>query len=250
MTETAPLPLLERFSRIIAALQRALIARERSPSIAPEIKSLPVPLIMLAWSRIGRIRQRFMALAQTIVDGTYRPRPARQHAATARCAEPPQDDATASDSAARASDDAGTVRNQPAAVAKRPREMRGFGWMVRMGLWDAAAISNHMRLLLSEPEMQALIATSPQLLRILRSLCWGLGIEASVLPPPAPRPNALLTVELPPINPLDPRTFRPTTGQLAFAGEARDAWPARQVQASADTGRTEPDWDQAAFSAA
>jgi len=42
-----------------------------------------------------------------------------------------------------------------------------------------------LRHLLTDPELLALLHTSPQLVRMLRPLCWMLGVElpATVLPP-------------------------------------------------------------------
>jgi hypothetical protein len=49
-------------------------------------------------------------------------------------------------------------------------------------VWGAA-----MRHLLADPEMAALLGATPRMEKLLRPLCWGLGIEASSLRPrPAP----------------------------------------------------------------
>jgi hypothetical protein len=46
-----------------------------------------------------------------------------------------------------------------------------------------------MRDLLGDPEMAALLAATPRMEELLRPLCWGLGIEASLLRPRAAPPD-------------------------------------------------------------
>lgn len=51
------------------------------------------------------------------------------------------------------------------------------GWLVEMMPADAAVLAGHLRGVLAEPEMVALVAEVPQAGRILRPVCRMLGIE-------------------------------------------------------------------------
>ena len=62
----------------------------------------------------------------------------------------------------------------------------GFAWLIRLGGYHAAGFGSQFQHLLSHPEMVALIAAAPQQMgRVLRPLCWMLGIK----PPPGLFPN-------------------------------------------------------------
>ena len=72
---------------------------------------------------------------------------------------------------------------------------RGAHWLLRL-IPGAAASRSQREALLREPEMEALLAADPRLVRILRPLCRMLGVHGSVtLPsrkrraPPAPEPS-------------------------------------------------------------
>ena len=60
----------------------------------------------------------------------------------------------------------------PAAV----RLPRGFAWLCPLVPSYAATYAQHLRILLAEPEMVALLAACPQAVRVLRPLCWMVGI--------------------------------------------------------------------------
>ncbi len=83
-------------------------------------------------------------------------------------------------------------------VTQKPREARQkpptilprkFGWLVAAGKHQAACYGGQLKHLLNEPEMQALLAASPQAKRILRPLCRALAIELpwTVTAPRPPR---------------------------------------------------------------
>jgi len=79
-----------------------------------------------------------------------------------------------------------TVKLPRDPTAKLPRR---FGWLVRAASWHAAAYTGQLRLVLGQPEMVALLAASPQAVRILRPLCQMLAVETSLL---RPRPEGVV----------------------------------------------------------
>ena len=82
------------------------------------------------------------------------------------------------------------VKRKPAApVAEGAiRLPRYFAWMIKFVGTEAAAIGSQLRALMEDPEMAALLAASPQMVRTLKPLCRMLG--ANMPPPysPPPRP--------------------------------------------------------------
>jgi hypothetical protein len=65
--------------------------------------------------------------------------------------------------------------------AIRPRRIdtlpRRFGWLVRAGGHLAAGFGSQLQTVLAEPEMAALLAASPEAVRVLRPLCRALALE-------------------------------------------------------------------------
>jgi hypothetical protein len=166
MDSPAALSVAARFALIIDGLRAAVAAR---------IADYPItgPMVVYICNRLNRINQRFQALTALILSGklpaerVYRPRAARETAAV-----PPAD--------------------PEAAVAEIPYPawrllpMRRFAWLCivahnRAGPANAAIFAGALRSLLGEPEMAALLAATSRMANLLRPLCWGLGIEASML---------------------------------------------------------------------
>jgi hypothetical protein len=58
-----------------------------------------------------------------------------------------------------------------------------FGWLLPLVPGEAACFAGQIRAVLAEPQMEALIAVSPQARRVLRPVCRMLGIERQVLEP-------------------------------------------------------------------
>eukprot|EP01037_Dinobryon_pediforme_P005986 gene5986-6058_t len=58
-----------------------------------------------------------------------------------------------------------------------------LGWLCPLVPGEAACFAGHMRVVLAEPEMQALLAACPQAVRALGPLCRMLGIERSAFVP-------------------------------------------------------------------
>ena len=72
----------------------------------------------------------------------------------------------------------------------------GFAWLIRLGGYHAAGFGCQLQHLLSDPEMVALIAAAPrQMGRVLRPLCWMLGIKPppGLFPKRARKPRAPLS---------------------------------------------------------
>ncbi len=150
MSPTASPAPAERFARIIDGLYQAVAARGAKGW-------LPLPLLLLLWSRLRRLSVRFARLAAQVQAGTLRA--PRRRPATPRPPRPP------------------------------PRRLpRGFAWLMRP-VPEAASAASQLQYLLAEPEMTALIAAAPQAGRLLRPLCRMLGVRpppSLVLPRPAP----------------------------------------------------------------
>ena len=81
------------------------------------------------------------------------------------------------------------------AKVARVRLPSAQGWMVRALGWEAAGHASQLGHLLTDPEMQALMAASPAVARVLRPLCRVLGVQ--------PMPAALLVVKAAPVAPVE-----------------------------------------------
>ena len=158
-------PASERFATIMGDLRQGVVAR------GPVIGAI----VWLIWTRLSRTAYRFAKLAARIQSGTL---PTRSRASRA-----------GRTSTTRASD-------RPAErPVERPAERlpRGRGWLFRL-VPVAPCFGSQLNYLLSDPEMQALLAATPQMGRLLRPLCHSLGIRISdhplLQPPPRVRPAA------------------------------------------------------------
>lgn len=60
---------------------------------------------------------------------------------------------------------------------------RGYAWLCALVPSDAAAYAEHIRGVLAEPQMVALLAACPQAVRVLRPLCWMVGIRRAEYAP-------------------------------------------------------------------
>ena len=78
-------------------------------------------------------------------------------------------------------------RDPEAATPGLPRK---FGWMVQAGGYRAVGYGLQLQAVLAMPEMAALLAASPQAVRILRPLCRGLAIELPWVRGETPKPRA------------------------------------------------------------
>jgi hypothetical protein len=54
---------------------------------------------------------------------------------------------------------------------------RRFGWLVQAGGYRAAGFGSQLQTVLNAPEMAALLAASPQAVRLLKPLCRALAVE-------------------------------------------------------------------------
>lgn len=161
MSATPSLPPTDRFAAIIARLADCVAAQGR-------LKRLAGTLLVAIWTRLHRMSARFAAVAATPVPPPRPERPApAPHPASPR----------------------------PTRAPHRPPTMpHGARWLIRL-LPDTAASLSQLEALLREPEMAALLADDPRLGRILRPLCWALGVDRRLAPParkrrkpPAPEP--------------------------------------------------------------
>ncbi|HEX3351036.1 MAG TPA: hypothetical protein VHS58_23320 [Acetobacteraceae bacterium] len=153
MDTPAPLPLTDRFARIIQVVLQGLGTRYRADSIlGPAVAAALLNLIAL---RLQNLRRRFVTLVERIQAGTLRKLP---EPGTARARKP----------AARSAE-----------RKRRPNLLAGYGvrevwgWVVNI----ACRNGDELQRLLEDPEMQAMIAAEPRRMgRILRPLCRMLGV--------------------------------------------------------------------------
>ena len=74
----------------------------------------------------------------------------------------------------------GGGRNGPRVLPSR------FGWLLALAPGEAACFAGQIRAVLAEPDMEALIALSPQARRVLGPVCRMLGIEREMIAVPRP----------------------------------------------------------------
>jgi hypothetical protein len=148
-----PLPttLCARIATIVLGLVTAL-QRNNVPG------GIPYATIMLISMRISAVGREIRTLIEAIQAGTLRTRrsPAPGLTRTRHAAAEPE-------------------------AAERLTLPRRFGWLLAVPC-QAACFGEGVRQLLAEPEMLALMAASPRLVRRLRSLCWMLAVEMPKMP--------------------------------------------------------------------
>ncbi len=177
MAIPAPATPTERLAAIIAWLA-GCVAEQGSR------QRLAGPLVVAIWTRLRRMSARFLALAATPMPPPRlaRPAPAGHDAAPGLASPPP------------------AVR-MPRCPPAMPY---GARWLLRLVPGTAAGLSQ-LETLLRDPEMEALLAADPRLGRILRTLCWMLGVHPSLAPPPRRR----RTPPAPAISPTAPDPGQP-----------------------------------------
>jgi hypothetical protein len=80
----------------------------------------------------------------------------------------------------------------PPAASRPPDQLRRFDWFRKLLPATATALAATLIELMQRPEMIALVAAAPQAGRILRPMCWMVGIEPAEylrLPPRPRRPG-------------------------------------------------------------
>jgi len=165
MSATAPATPAERFARIIATLLAMVGARLERPGKP----GLSGPLTMAIAIRLERIRNRITRFVARWQAGPLQPprkRPVR-----------PRRQSTAA-----------------GPWASLPKLPRGRLWLVKLvpGIGVGA---NYLRILLDDPEMQALLAAAPQIGRTLRPF-WHM-LSSDPLPPILRRPPPVPPIEAP-----------------------------------------------------
>jgi hypothetical protein len=150
-------------------------------------RRLDGPIPIAAFKRMGRLGQRFIALYTLWKAGTL---------PNARVRAPDGRDRTS---------------------GRRPNELRRFNWFRRLWPDTAAPVAGALIELMHDEEMPALVAAAPQVGRILRPMCWMVGIRPlSFLELPkkdtSPWPTGSSPVAEPP---------SPQSGEGEERGEAR-----------------------------
>ena len=198
---TKPHPLADRFGMIIGLLRKGMAdPRARRP--------LDQPRVLLLWNRLGRLAQRVAALIAlaTQPGGLVAPPPRvrRKPAPPAERAAPDPDalpDAPSLGTLAAP----GATPPSPSKPA-RPRFPRRPGWLCAVSI-DTVAAGSQLQHLLNDPEMTALLAATPALVRLLRPLCRMLAVVVPGTPPAPERPRAPRAPRPP--RPPRPRKWRP-----------------------------------------
>ncbi|MCW8308285.1 hypothetical protein AruPA_14695 [Acidiphilium sp. PA] len=168
MTEDQPLPEPTPIQRL-AAIFDLLIESTAHESVRARVA---IPLMIMMWSRIDSLARRFVSLFTRRQPRIPTPNPNRQTPTR----------------------QIRTSRPRPTRVPKISRPLEhcppgGYGWLIEnlpirgTGIAVARAELEH---LLTDPAMHQLIAATPALGRILRPLCYALGIER---PPQLARPR-------------------------------------------------------------
>jgi hypothetical protein len=151
------------------------------------------PLIILIWSRLRRIATRFAHIATT-APSPARPRPGRLR------------------------------RSPPLPLPRRK------AWLLRLAP-EVASGASQLRHFLADPEVATLLAADPRFGRILRPLCFALGIRAAgiraagirfaqALPPPDAAPSVR------PIPYVAPEQAPPATAPpAAYPPSTTPPWP-------------------------
>jgi hypothetical protein len=122
---------------------------------------IPAVMALLVVRRIQRVRGLLLALEARFLAGRL-PAGGRP--------------VGSADKVARRIAVAGNIGPELAWTMSLPRR---FGWLCGLVPGDPACFAGQLRVVLAEPGMVALLAACPQAVRIVRPLCWMLGIAAA-----------------------------------------------------------------------
>jgi len=194
VTDIPPHPFAVNFALIVAGLRAAIGAACGPPALAGWMVDQPrrflaPPLALRLHQRLGKMMQVFAALvAHLVAFGADAPSraPRRKPAPRPDAAASPTKDILQDIPRNRSRGAAAQPESSPRAP-RPPRLPSNFGWLPGLSSGVAAGASQ-LRHLLTDPELLALLHTSPQLVRMMRPLCWMLGVDlpAAVLPPRPP----------------------------------------------------------------
>ena len=140
----------ERFASTLAAMRAAVAARQ----IRPGKGGLPGWLVLLIWTRLGRIAKRVARIFAHLEAGTLKP-PRRRPAAARRTA----------------------AKLPPGGEKRLPR---AFCWLPAL-VPGISFGGSQLAALLEDPEMQAMLTAAPQIARHMRPIFHMLGVRP--LPP-------------------------------------------------------------------
>ncbi len=156
-----------RFSVIIRGLLTAILLRHNGGKLSYEMMQAINHRVMRAAHLVRRLGE---ALAKGV------PIPTRR-SPVPRATEKPGD-----------TEKPRGTRKPPAPAAEGAiRLPRNFAWMTKLVGTEAAAAGSQLRALMEDPEMAALLAASPRMVRTLKPLCRMLG--ANMPPPHSPPPR-------------------------------------------------------------
>ena len=166
VTAAPPLSATDAFASIIEGLCRHVAAQS-----VPWGRIVP-RLVLLIYTRVRRIGHRFAVLAERVRAGTLRVSAPRSRSAASRRFRP------------RPALPETTAETESNAAQPPPERLpKDFAWLVRLAGSEAVCYGGQLAHLLRDPEMVALLAASPQIVRLLRPLCRALGVDPGLLPP-------------------------------------------------------------------
>jgi hypothetical protein len=199
MSPSQPEPPARYVASLVNELSHAIAWRRDAGLLAG-------PMAVLLWAWLHHLRDRLLCLAGRIAAGRGSGVPRRKlmpigPETPARAALP--------------------ARPKPRRAPQRLLPNQHAGWLIRL-VPEAAIGCSRLQHLFADPDMVALAATAPQLGRLLRPLCRGVGIALpDYLKPPASPPGPSPRTPRPARAPR-PRTPRPPA---SIAAQMRVAWP-------------------------
>jgi len=190
-----PLTAVQAFGRIADGLRLAIGARSAiaGRKLGPE--AVLIPILALAWTRIGQAARRFARLVARIKAGKLKPPRQRKVFPTAAKAAAPEPPPPTEEQ----QEEKTTEAESPAKVRLPPWP----GWLIHVVGSHAACLRSQLEhRLKTDPEMAELMAAAPaQMARILRPVCRMLGMD---LPPALQQPQPQADPPADPETPPDP----------------------------------------------
>ena len=191
---------MQRFSGILAAIRDRVLDQSRV---------MPYPTIQAINLKIMNIAMMVQRLADALAAGTLKTRrsPTPAPGVKRKPATPPAEGAV--------------------------RLPRNFAWLLPLVPMQAANLGCQLAFLFTDPEMAALLAASPRIVKALRPLCWMLGTR---LPPPYSPPRRLRKPYVAP----KVRVARPARERKPLSARW-PAWPPVPGSGSSSDGRIRPE---------
>ena len=178
-------------------------------------------LLGLASLRVHRLAARFAELAAKVRDGRLPVRRTTRRRADPAPAGPPA-------AAAEASPAVPGPSMPGPSMPEPPRLPRGFGWLLQLTPGDhhVRGRREQVEYWLADPELPAVLEAAPETRRLLRSLCWTLGIPLPPILHLPPRGKRTPPAAAPAVPEAPPPGSGPGAGSLGSSpGAGPMRWP-------------------------